>query len=316
MQEAQNLFISIIIPCFNEEQVISHTYERVDKTMKSFKHGGYELIFINDGSRDKTLEVLRGISQKDSHVKILSFSRNFGHQPAVTAGINICLGDIAIIIDADLQDPPELFPEMVKIYLEQNANVVYGLRKERKGETFFKRVSAKYFYKTINFLSDTPLPVDTGDFRLIDKHVIEAFRSLPEKNKYIRGLISWIGFKQVPVMYVREERFAGETKYPLSKMIKFASTSLLYFSKKPLKLALTIGLISIIIGIGLAIWVLTGLIYRTNSIVPGWASTIIALIFFGGIQLLTIGVLGEYLGNMFEEIKNRPEYIIHEKINF
>ena len=316
MQEAQNLFISIIIPCFNEEQVISHTYERVDKTMQSFKHGGYELIFINDGSRDKTLEILRGISQKDSHVKILSFSRNFGHQPAVTAGINICLGDVAIIIDADLQDPPELFPEMVKIYLEHNANVVYGLRKERKGETFFKRISAKYFYKTINFLSDTPLPVDTGDFRLIDKHVIEAFKSLPEKNKYIRGLISWIGFKQVPVVYVREERFAGETKYPLSKMIKFASTSLLYFSKKPLKLALTIGLISIIIGIGLAIWVLTGLIYRTNSIVPGWASTIIALIFFGGIQLLTIGVLGEYLGNMFEEIKNRPEYIIHEKINF
>ncbi len=316
MQEAQNLFISIIIPCFNEEQVISHTYERVDKTIQSFKHGGYELIFINDGSRDKTLEILRGISQKDSHVKILSFSRNFGHQPAVTAGINICLGDIAIIIDADLQDPPELFPEMVKIYLEQNANVVYGLRKGRKGETFFKRISAKYFYKTINFLSDTPLPVDTGDFRLIDKHVIEAFKSLPEKNKYIRGLISWIGFKQVPVLYVREERFAGETKYPLSKMIKFASTSLLYFSKKPLKLALTIGLISIIIGIGLAIWVITGLLYRTNSIVPGWASTIIALIFFGGIQLLTIGVLGEYLGNMFEEIKNRPEYIIHEKINF
>lgn len=316
MQEAQNLFISIIIPCFNEEQVISHTYERVDKTMQSFKHGGYELIFINDGSRDKTLEILRGISRKDSNVKILSFSRNFGHQPAVTAGINICKGDIAIIIDADLQDPPELFPEMVKIYLEQNANVVYGLRGERKGETFFKRVSAKYFYKTINFLSDTPLPVDTGDFRLIDKHVIEAFKSLPEKNKYIRGLISWIGFKQVPVVYVREERFAGETKYPLSKMIKFASTSLLYFSKKPLKLALTIGLISIIIGIGLAIWVITGLIYRTNSIVPGWASTIIALIFFGGIQLLTIGVLGEYLGNMFEEIKNRPEYIIHEKINF
>jgi dolichol-phosphate mannosyltransferase len=316
MQEAQNLFISIIIPCFNEEQVISHTYERVDKTIQSFKHGGYELIFINDGSRDKTLEILRGISQKDSHVKILSFSRNFGHQPAVTAGINICIGDIAIIIDADLQDPPELFPEMVKIYLEHNANVVYGLRKGRKGETFFKRISAKYFYKTINFLSDTPLPVDTGDFRLIDKHVIEAFKSLPEKNKYIRGLISWIGFKQVPVLYVREERFAGETKYPLSKMIKFASTSLLYFSKKPLKLALTIGLISIIIGIGLAIWVITGLLYRTNSIVPGWASTIIALIFFGGIQLLTIGVLGEYLGNMFEEIKNRPEYIIHEKINF
>ena len=316
MQEAQNLFISIIIPCFNEEQVIKHTYERVDKAMKSLTHRGYELIFINDGSRDKTLEILREIAQKDSNVKILSFSRNFGHQPAVTAGINTCVGDVAIIIDGDLQDPPELFSEMVKIHVEQNANVVYGLRGERKGETFFKRVSAKYFYKIINFLSDTPLPVDTGDFRLIDKHVIEAFKNLPEKNKYIRGLISWIGFKQVPITYVRDERFAGETKYPLSKMIKFASTSLLYFSKKPLKLALTIGLVSILIGIGLAIWVITGLIYRTNSIVPGWASTIIALIFFGGIQLLTIGVLGEYLGNMFEEIKNRPEYIVHEKINF
>lgn len=316
MQEVQNLFISIIIPCFNEEQVIKYTYERVDKAMKSLTYRGYELIFINDGSRDKTLEILREIAQKDSNVKILSFSRNFGHQPAVTAGINMCIGDVAIIIDGDLQDPPELFSEMVKIHVEQNANVVYGLRGERKGETFFKRVSAKYFYKTINFLSDTPLPVDTGDFRLIDKHVIEAFKNLPEKNKYIRGLISWIGFKQVPITYVRDERFAGETKYPLSKMIKFASTSLLYFSKKPLKLALTIGLVSILIGIGLAIWVITGLIYRTNSIVPGWASTIIALIFFGGIQLLTIGVLGEYLGNMFEEIKNRPEYIVHEKINF
>ena len=316
MQEAQNLFISIIIPCFNEEQVISHTYERVDKAMQRFTHRGYELIFINDGSRDKTLEILREIAKNDSNVKILSFSRNFGHQPAVTAGINMCVGDVAIIIDGDLQDPPELFSEMVKIHLAQNANVVYGLRGERKGETFFKRISAKYFYKTINFLSDTPLPVDTGDFRLIDKHVIEAFKNLPEKNKYIRGLISWIGFKQVPITYVRDERFAGETKYPLSKMIKFASTSLLYFSKKPLKLALTIGLVSILVGIGLAIWVITGLIYRTNSIVPGWASTIIALIFFGGIQLLTIGVLGEYLGNMFEEIKNRPEYIVHEKINF
>ena len=312
----KDLYISIIIPCFNEEQVISHTYERVHKTMQSFEHRGHEFIFINDGSRDKTLELLRGIAKNDTNVKILSFSRNFGHQPAVTAGVNACTGDVAIIIDADLQDPPELFPEMVKIHLEQNANVVYGLRGERKGETFFKRISAKYFYKLINFLSDTPLPVDTGDFRLIDKHVIEAFKSLPEQNKYIRGLISWIGFKQVPIIYVREERFAGETKYPLSKMIKFASTSLLYFSKKPLKLALSLGLVSVLVGIGLAIWVITGLLYRPDSLVPGWASTIIALIFFGGIQLLTIGVLGEYLGNMFEEIKNRPEYIVHEKINF
>jgi dolichol-phosphate mannosyltransferase len=313
---SRDLYISIIIPCFNEEQVIAHTYERVHKAMQSFDHRGYELIFINDGSRDRTLEILRALAVSDSHTKILSFSRNFGHQPAVTAGINACIGDVAIIIDADLQDPPELFPAMVQMHLEHNANVVYGMRGQRKGETFFKKLTAKSFYRIINFLSDTPLPVDTGDFRLIDKHVIEAFKNLPEKNKYIRGLISWIGFKQMPIMYVREERFAGETKYPLSKMIKFASTSLLYFSKKPLKLALGMGSVSILVGIALAIWVVTGLIYRPQSIVPGWASTVIAVIFFGGVQLLTIGVLGEYLGNMFEEIKNRPEYIVHEKINF
>ncbi|WP_044172276.1 glycosyltransferase [Flectobacillus major] len=316
MPEQHNLFISIIIPCFNEEQVIRHTYQRVTQAMNSFTHGGYELVFINDGSRDSTLLILKELAQNDIHVKILGFSRNFGHQPAVTAGIQACTGDVAIIIDADLQDPPELFPAMVQKHIDEKANVVYGMREKRKGETFFKKITARAFYRTINFLSDTPLPVDTGDFRLIDKHVIEAFKSLPEKNKYIRGLITWVGFKQVPIMYVREERFAGETKYPLSKMIKFASTSLLYFSKKPLKLALGLGSLSILVGILLAIWVISGLIYRPNTIVPGWSSTVIAVIFFGGVQLLTIGVLGEYLGNMFEEIKNRPEYIIHEKINF
>lgn len=316
MSEHYNLTVSIIIPCFNEEQVIMYTYERVSKTMQSFGHKGYEIIFINDGSRDRTLSILKEIAQKDANVKIISFSRNFGHQPAVTAGIQACTGDVAIIIDADLQDPPELFPDMVKMHLEQNANVVYGMREKRKGETFFKKITARLFYRTINFLSDTPLPVDTGDFRLIDKHVIEAFKAFPEKNKYIRGLISWIGFKQVPIMYVREERFAGETKYPLSKMLKFASTSLLYFSKKPLKLALGLESLSLIVGLALGIWVLTGLIFRPETLVPGWASTVIAVIFFGGVQLLTIGVLGEYLGNMFEEIKNRPEYIIYEKVNF
>jgi len=316
MSEHYDLTVSIIIPCFNEEQVIMYTYERVSKTMQSFGTKGYEIIFINDGSRDRTLSILKEIAQKDANVKIIGFSRNFGHQPAVTAGIQACNGDVAIIIDADLQDPPELFPDMVKMHLEQNANVVYGMREKRKGETFFKKITARMFYRTINFLSDTPLPVDTGDFRLIDKHVIEAFKAFPEKNKYIRGLISWIGFKQVPIMYVREERFAGETKYPLSKMLKFASTSLLYFSKKPLKLALGLGSLSLIVGLALGVWVLTGLIFRPETLVPGWASTVIAVIFFGGVQLLTIGVLGEYLGNMFEEIKNRPEYIIYEKVNF
>lgn len=312
----KNLFISIIIPCFNEELVIGETYKRTAKVMQSFEHQGFEIIFINDGSKDATLSILKSIANEDKTVKILNFSRNFGHQPAVTAGISACSGDVAIIIDADLQDPPELFPDMVKKHIEENANVVYGQRESRNGETFFKKISAKLFYRTINYLSDTPLPVDTGDFRLIDKHVIEAFKNLPEKNKYIRGLISWVGFKQVPILYKREERFAGETKYPLSKMIKFASTSMLYFSKKPLKLALALGLTSLLIGLLLGIYVISGLYFRPETVVTGWPSIIISIIFFGGVQLITIGVLGEYLGNVFDEIKNRPEYIIHEKINF
>lgn len=314
--DQKNLFISIIIPCFNEELVIGETYKRTAKVMQSFEHKGFEIIFINDGSKDATLSILKSIANEDKTVKILNFSRNFGHQPAVTAGISVCTGDVAIIIDADLQDPPELFPDMVKKHIEEKANVVYGQRESRNGETFFKKISAKLFYRTINYLSDTPLPVDTGDFRLIDKHVIEAFKNLPEKNKYIRGLISWVGFKQVPILYKREERFAGETKYPLSKMIKFASTSMLYFSKKPLKLALALGLASLLIGLLLGIYVISGLYFRPETVVTGWPSIIISIIFFGGVQLITIGVLGEYLGNVFDEIKNRPEYIIHEKINF
>ena len=312
----KDLFISIIIPCYNEELVIEETYKRTNKVMNNFEHQGYEIIFINDGSKDGTLSILKSIASKDKSVKILNFSRNFGHQPAVTAGIGACNGDIAIIIDADLQDPPELFPDMVKVHFEQNANVVYGQRESRKGETFFKTFTSKAFYRIINSLSDTALPVDTGDFRLIDRHVIDAFKNLPEKNKYIRGLISWVGFKQVPIMYKREERFAGETKYPLSKMLKFASTSMLYFSKKPLKIALALGLLSLLVGLLLGVYVISGLYFRPETVVTGWPSIIISIIFFGGVQLITIGVLGEYLGNVFDEIKNRPEYIIHEKINF
>ncbi len=316
MYNQHSLFISVIIPCFNEEQVIAQTYKRIKATMKSFEPTGYEMIFVNDGSKDNTYNILSAIAQTDNYLKIIDFSRNFGHQAAVTAGVRICKGDVALIIDADLQDPPELIHDMLALHLSEGANVVYGQRMVRKGETWFKKKTAHLFYRLLNYLSDTEFPVDTGDFRLIDKKVIIAFSSITEKNKYIRGLISWIGFKQLPLKYVREERFAGETKYPFSKMIKFASTSLLYFSKKPLKIALTIGFICVFIGILLTIWVITALLFRKDTVVAGWASTVIVVIFFGGIQLLTIGVLGEYIGNVFEEVKNRPEYIINNKINF
>ncbi len=310
-----DLFVSVIVPCFNEELVIETTYQRLDAVMRGH-FGRYELLFINDGSRDETLRILKKIAAADSSVRVLSFSRNFGHQPAVTAGVQHCRGDIAIIIDGDLQDPPELFPEMVGLHLSEGANVVYAVRRHRKGESLFKRLTARLFYRTINSLSEVPLPLDTGDFRLIDRKVIDEFNRLTERNKYIRGLISWLGFKQVPIYYVREERFAGETKYPLSKMIKFARTSLLYFSKKPLQVALGMGLLSLLVGLVLAVWVLWLVAFRPDRVVPGWASSVVSVVFFGGVQLLTIGVMGEYIGSLFDEVKRRPEYVVDEKINF
>jgi dolichol-phosphate mannosyltransferase len=310
------MLLSVIIPCYNEEEVIEETYKRLVKVMKDNKIEDFELIFVNDGSKDKTFDILCGIAASDKKVKVISFSRNFGHQPAVAAGINNCNGEYAVIIDADLQDPPELIPQMLKLCISENANVVYGVRKERKGETFFKKLSAKLFYRFLNKLSEVPIPLDTGDFRLIDKKMIDVFKNLPERNKFIRGLISWAGFKQIPFYYVREPRFAGETKYPLKKMIRFALTGIMYFSKKPLKIAINSGFFSIIVGIGLTLYVFVAHFTGIIPTVPGWASTIITIIFFGGVQLLTIGVLGEYIGNIFDEVKKRPEYIIDKKINF
>ena len=309
------MLISVIIPCYNEDDVVLESYGRLRDVFRSNGILDYELLFINNGSIDRTLELLREIADKDSRVKILGLSRNFGHQAAVSAGLNECLGDVAVIIDADLQDPPEVILEMLSVYEQEGCNVVYGVRKKRKGESFFKVLTAKLFYRILNYLSDSSFPVDTGDFRLVDRKVIDAFRRLPEKNKYIRGLISWMGFKQVPVYFDRDSRFAGETKYPLGNLLKLATTGMLYFSKKPLQLATSIGFISILIGIAMAVWVFSSLIFGTEYIVAGWTSTVIIIIFFGGVQLLTIGVLGQYIGSLFDEVKNRPEYIISERIN-
>ena len=308
------MLLSVIIPCYNEELVVNETYKRLSEVMKQTGMD-YELVFINDGSRDQTFPLLYQLSQTDPTVKIINFSRNFGHQCAVTAGINNCNGDLAVIIDADLQDPPEVILDMLEIQRKENANVVYGVRKKRDGESKFKLLTAKYFYRTLNKLSDVQFPVDTGDFRLIDRKIINEFNHLHEKNKYIRGLISWMGYKQVPCYYERKERFAGETKYPLKKMLKFATTGLLAFSKKPLKVAIWTGLASVIIGLIYALVILIFKILYPSSYVVGWTSIIFIIIFFGGIQLLTIGILGEYIGNLFDEAKDRPEYIINEKIN-
>ncbi|MDO4703758.1 glycosyltransferase family 2 protein [Tannerella sp.] len=307
--------LSIIIPCFNEEEVLRESYRRTKAVLDTLSCDA-EIIYVNDGSRDKTRAMLDEIAASDPHVKVLHFSRNFGHQPAVSAGIKNCHTDLAIIMDADLQDPPELIPKILALREKEQANSVYCVRRSRDKESFFKLLSARLFYRTMNRMSEVEFPLDTGDFRLIDRKIMNEFNRLREHGKYIRGLVSWIGFKQVPFYYERKARVAGETKYPLSKMIRFASNALLYFSKKPLRLAMGLGFIAVIIGIILAIWFMLGKLYGFSNAETGWTSIMTVVVFFGGVQLLTIGVLGQYIGVLFDEIKNRPEYIIDEKRNY
>lgn len=307
--------LSIIVPCYNEEAVISESYSRLKKVLDSITDFQTEIIFINDGSKDRTAEMLSTIATVDKQVKVLHFSRNFGHQPAVTAGIHYCKSDLAVIIDVDLQDPPELIPQLIQTLKQEQANVVYCVRDERKGESFIKKLTARIFYRSMNYLSEVNFPLDTGDFRLIDKQVMNEFRKFREKGKYIRGIISWLGFKQVPFKYKREARFAGETKYPFSKMFRFATTAMLYFSKKPLKLATGLGFVTVLIGIIYGIYTLVGKIVGFTHALSGWSSIIILIIFFGGVQLLTVGVLGQYIGILFDEIKDRPEYIVEKEEN-
>jgi dolichol-phosphate mannosyltransferase len=309
------MLLSVIIPCYNEEAVIAETHRRLSSVLQ--KTGfAYELIFINDGSKDNTLRVLTDLSKTDKATKILSFSRNFGHESATTAGLHNCSGDAAVIIDADLQDPPEVIPDMLALMKAENADVVYGMRKKRPGEKWMKRVTSKLFYRLLNRLSDVKFPVDTGDFRLMNRKAITQYNCFGERNKYVRGLISWMGFKQVPFCYEREARFAGETKYPFHKLLKFAFTSIFYFSKKPLNIATSLGFVSIVLGLLYVSWAFLSKLFTDSYSISGWTSTIIMIVFFGGVQLLTIGVLGKYIGNLFDEAKGRPEYIVSEKINF
>ena len=307
--------LNVVIPCYNEEEVLHESYKRFTKVLTDASFD-YSLLFVNDGSQDTTLNILRELARADSRVQVLSFSRNFGHQNAVSAGLHYADGDAVIIIDADLQDPPEVIPDMVRCWQDSQSNIVYAVRESRKGESYMKLATAKLFYRTLNMLSEYRFPVDTGDFRLVDRQVLDAFNQFPEKHKYLRGLFSWMGFKQTPFYYKREERFAGHTKYSFGKMIRLASIGIFGFSKKPLKLAISLGVICIFVAILLVIWMLYLNIFRPEAIVPGWSSTIFIVLLMGGIQLFTIGILGEYIGNIFDETKNRPEYLIQETINF
>ncbi|HYE82827.1 MAG TPA: glycosyltransferase family 2 protein [Clostridia bacterium] len=308
-----NKLISIVIPMYYEEKVAEECYKRLKRVMDGCGYE-YELVFVNDGSRDGTLDILEQLAGLDKKVRVLSFSRNFGHQVAVTAGIDKARGAAVVIIDADLQDPPELIMEMLKLW-EQGYEVVYAKRKRRKGESVFKRVTARLFYRVLDKLSDTRIPLDTGDFRLIDAKVADELRRMREKNRFLRGMVSWIGFKQTPIEYEREERFAGETKYPLKKMIKLALDGIISFSSKPLKLSQYLGFFAVICAIAVFIYSIVYRLVVGANLVSGWASIMTTVAFLGGVQLIAIGILGEYIGRMYEESKDRPLYIIEKEIN-
>lgn len=306
--------ISVIIPMYYEEEVAEECYKRMTSVLQNIENYDYEIICINDGSRDKTLSILENLAIRDKRLKVLSFSRNFGHQCAVTAGLKYVTGDAIVIIDADLQDPPELIPEMLKLW-EAGNDVIYGKRKTRDGESVFKLFTAKMFYKALNALSDVEIPKDTGDFRLVDRKVVDTINSLPEHNKFLRGLFSWVGYKQTPFEYERKERFAGKTKYPLKKMLKLASDGIISFSTKPLKIVGGLGMISIVISFILLIYALISYIFKLNNLSAGWTSLMLGITFFAGVQLLSLWIMSEYIARIYDESKNRPQYIIEKKIN-
>jgi glycosyltransferase involved in cell wall biosynthesis len=316
MQDGKALekLLSIVIPCYNESDVIEETVKQLLLFCSETKGLRVELIFVDDGSRDNTRELLKTFARLDKRIKIIAFSRNFGHQIAVTAGIVGSKGEAVVLIDADLQDPPAVIHDMIHKW-RNGYDVVYGTRIERAGESTFKLVTASLFYKILGKLSDVPIPLDTGDFRLMSRRAADALVSMPEKGRFVRGMVSWIGFKQVGIPYKRSARFAGKSKYPLRKMLSFAVDGLLSFSTKPLRLSVTLGLLSA----GLA---LVGIIYAlilrifTNIWVEGWTALMITSLFLGGIQLISVGIVGEYIGRIYNEVKGRPLYILDESIGF
>ena len=306
--------ISVVIPMYYEEEVANECYNRTKKVLNGLENYDHEIVFVNDGSKDKTLPILKEIATKDEKAKVISFSRNFGHQAAVTAGLKFVTGDCILIIDSDMQDPPELLVDMLKLWEDGN-EVIYAKRKTRKGESKFKLMTAKMFYKILNNLSDVEIPKDTGDFRLVDRKVVDVINSMPEHNKFLRGLFSWVGFKQEPIEYERQERFAGKTKYPLKKMLKLASDGIISFSTKPLKIIGGIGIASIFISFILLIYAISSYIFKWNNLASGWTSLMVAITFFAGVQLVSIWMISEYIARIYDDTKQRPEYIINEKIN-
>jgi glycosyltransferase involved in cell wall biosynthesis len=305
--------LSVVIPCFNEEDVLRETTRRLVAVLEPISPR-FEIIYVDDGSTDSTPDLLRELQMHEERVRFLRFSRNFGHQIAITAGLEHSSGEAVVVIDADLQDPPEVIQEFYRKWLDGN-DVAYGVRTERQGETAFKRGTAKLFYRFISRLSDTAIPLDTGDFRLMDRSVVNALLDMPERDRFVRGMVSWLGFSQVAVPYRRAARFAGDTKFSLFKMMRFATDGIVSFSIVPLRLATWVGFAAS--GIAL-VEIVVALLSRilTNGLVRGWTSTVIAIWFVGGVQLICMGIIGEYVGRIYGESKRRPLYVVRERVGF
>jgi len=302
------------VPVYNEEESIIETANRLQKLRDNLAHEiDVELVFVDDGSKDDSLFYLRKIAEKNSNVKVISFSRNFGHQIAITAGIDLVAGDYVAVIDADLQDPPELIADMYRMALT-GFDVVYGKRRSRAGETVFKKATAATFYRLLNYMCEIDIPSDTGDFRLMSRKVVESFKQLRERHRFVRGMVPWLGYRATPLEYDRAERFAGETKYPFRKMMAFAINAILSFSSKPLTMAIHFGLLTIFAGLVGGAYMLYLKLF-THTLVPGLTAVLLSIVLFSGVQILLIGVIGEYIARIFEEIKDRPLYLINETIN-
>ena len=308
------MLLSVIIPCYNEEPVLRATHERLTGVLTELPWLDYELLYVNDGSMDHTQQILTQLQLHDPRVRVLRLSRNFGHQIAVTAGLEAASGDAVLVIDADLQDPPEVIPEMVKLWRDGN-DVVYGIRVEREGESTFKLWTAKIFYRLINRLSETKMPLDAGDFRLLDRKVVEVIKTMPERARFLRGMVSWAGFRQVSLPYHRLARHAGDSKYPFRKMVHFAMDGIISFSLAPLKLAIWTGFLAIWIAVaGIIVAIIARLLEK--GLARGWASLFVAVLFMGGVQLVSLGIIGEYLGRIYTEVKRRPLYVVQERLGF
>ncbi|MDD5296588.1 MAG: glycosyltransferase family 2 protein [Rhodocyclaceae bacterium] len=301
--------LSVVVPCYNEVDGLLELHRRVSAVCQANNVEQYELVLVNDGSKDGTWGLMQELSLKDMHVVAVNLSRNHGHQLALSAGLSICRGERIFILDADLQDPPELLPKMMA-RMDAGADVVYGQRIRREGETVFKKATAYLFYRLLNRMVDIEIPRDTGDFRLMSRRALDVLNSMPEEHRFIRGMVSWVGFHQEPLPYDRAPRFAGETKYPLSKMIRFAVDAITSFSIKPLRISTYIGLLVSVGSLLMMLFVVVG--YFRGNTVTGWASMMSVVLFLGGVQLFMIGVVGEYIGRMFMQAKGRPLFIIKD----